>query len=113
LTLEKKRYETDGGGTLKACKACHETGVEGAPPHELGKINELNDVEALQWFKTGQVKGRVAKIDHKWDFSSDTEEQGIVAYMRSKQAKDVDGLTKIQIEERIANGFPGPGGPRP
>lgn len=109
----KKRYETDGAGTLKACKSCHEKGEEGAPPHELGEINSFNDTDALAWFKTGQAKGRTAKIEHKWGFSSDDEEKGIVAFMRSKQTNDIEGLTKLIMEERIANGFAGPGGPRP
>lgn len=109
----KKRYETDGAGTLKACKSCHEKGEQGAPPHELGEINSFNDTDALAWFKTGQAKGRTAKIEHKWGFSSDDEEKGIVAFMRSKQTNDIEGLTKLIMEERIANGFAGPGGPRP
>jgi hypothetical protein len=103
----KVRYETDGGGgSLKACKSCHETGEQGAPPHELGKIMELNDKDALSWFKTGQAKGRTAKIEHKWGFSSDLEEAGILAFMRAKQTNDVESLTKLVFEEFIANGFP-------
>lgn len=109
----KKRYETDGAGTLKACKSCHEKGEEGAPPHELGEINSFSDPDALAWFKTGQAKGRTAKIEHKWGFSSDEEEKGIVAFMRSKQTNDLENLIKLQIEDDIEEGKFGPGGRRP
>ncbi len=109
----KSRYETDGAGTLKACKSCHEKGEQGAPPHELGEINSFSDADAIAWFKTGQAKGRTAKIEHKWGFSSDDEEKGIVAFMRTKQTNDIEGLTKLIMEERIANGFGGPGAPPP
>lgn len=107
----KLRYETDGGGgNLRDCKSCHESGKEGAPPHELGRIMEISDKQALTWIKTGKLDGREAKIPHTWEFSSDEEEEGIVAYLRSKQTHDVETLTKLVVQEMLANGF-GPGGP--
>lgn len=110
LAAGKARYDTDGGGgNLKACKSCHETGEEGAPPHELGRIMEIPDKGALQWIKTGAYGGREASIEHAWEFSSDTEEKGIVPYLRSKQTHDVETLTKLYVEEMLANGgFMGP-----
>ncbi len=111
----KKRYHEDGSGNLKACKACHETGAEGAPPHELGKIMEVSDKGALTWIKTGKLEGRVAKVAHTWEFSTAAEEKGIVAYLRSKQTHDVETLTKLYVEEQLANGgfMPGGGGRKP
>lgn len=110
----KSRYTTSGAGNLKACASCHETGNEGAPPHELGRVMEISDVNLLTWIKSGKTQGRVAKIQHTWEFSSADQEQGILAYLRSKQTKDVETLTKLYVEEAIANGVgmgPGPGGP--
>lgn len=105
LEAGKKRYTTDGGGgNLRACKSCHETGAEGAPPHELGRIAEISDAGAKTWITTGKFDGRVAKIQHTWEFSSDEEENGIVAYLRSKQTHDVETLTKLIVEEQMANG---------
>jgi hypothetical protein len=108
LDAGKSRYTTDGGGgNLRACAECHETGKEGAPPHELGRIMELSDKDALTWITTGSVRGRTASITHTWEFGSDAEESGIVPYLRSKQTHDVETLTKLYVEEMIANGFPG------
>lgn len=105
LAAGQSRYTTDGGGgNLRACKSCHETGEEDAPPHELGRIMELSDKEALTWIKTGEVRDRVAKIQHTWEFSTDEEEGGIVPYLRSKQTHDVETLSKLYFEEMLANG---------
>ena len=105
LASGKSRYTTDGGGgNLRACKSCHETGEEGAPPHELGKIMEISDKQAMTWIKTGKLDGRVASIQHTWEFSTEEEEGGIVSYLRSKQTHDVETLTKLIVEEQLANG---------
>lgn len=119
LAAGEKRYSTDGGGgNLIDCKSCHASGKEGAPPHEMGRIMEISDKEALQWVKTGEVGDRKAKITHTWEFSSEEDEKGIVAYLRSLQTKDIETLTKLYFEEAKANGFDGggfglqgPGGP--
>ena len=108
-TAGRVRYETDGDGTLRSCKSCHETGGGGAPPHELGKIMEYSDQIALQWLKTGIIPGRIAKLDHKWGFRSDLEETGIVAFMRAKQTNDVETLIRMMVESFLAKGLPGPG----
>lgn len=104
FAVGKARYETEGGGKLKACKSCHETGEKGAPPHELGRIMEVNEADTISWLKTGRTKGRTAKIDHAWEFSSVAEEKGVVAYLRSKQTNDVETLIKLRLEEWKANG---------
>ena len=39
----KERYARAGTGNKRACKSCHETGVAGAPPHELGRVMEISD----------------------------------------------------------------------
>ena len=104
------RYTTDGGGgNLRACKSCHESGNEGAPPHELGRIMEISDKDAMTWITTGKLGGRTAKIQHTWEFSTESEQDGIVPYLRSKQTHDVETLTKLYVEEQLANGgFMGP-----
>ncbi len=108
-TAGKARYDAEGSGTLTSCKSCHETGEENAPPHELGRIMEISDSEALSWVKTGEIGSRSARIPHAWEFSSDEEESGIVPYLRSKQTHDVETLTKLVVEEQLANGgFMGP-----
>jgi len=110
LEVGKKRYMTDGGGgNLRACKSCHETGAEGAPPHELGRIAEISDNQAMTWITTGKLESRTAKVQHTWEFTTDEEQNGIVAYLRSKQTHDVETLTKLMVEEMLANGgFSGP-----
>ena len=112
LALGKKRYETDGGGgSLRSCKSCHEIGAESdAPPHELGRIMNLNDNQTIAWLKTGEAKGRKARVEHKWGFENQAEERAIVAFLRSKQSRDVEAVIKIMVEERI---FPGRGGFNP
>lgn len=109
LAAGEKRYTTDGGGgNLVSCKSCHASGEEGAPPHEMGRVMEISDQEALQWIKTGQVGDRKAeKVEHKWQFSSDEDEAGIVPYLRSLQTKDIETLTKLYFEEARVNGFDG------
>lgn len=112
----KLRYTEDGSGaSLKACKTCHETAEEGAPPHELGRIMEISDKEALEWISTGKLGGRKAKIPHAWEFSSEDQEAGIVAYLRTRQTHDVEQLAKLHFAEFLENSGPqgagGPGGP--
>ena len=99
----KGRYSTEGSGNLKACKSCHETGEENAPPHELGKISEITDAQAVEWITTGKTGGRTARITHKWEFSSDEQKQGVVAYLRGKASKDLENFTKLVFEEEINN----------
>jgi hypothetical protein len=98
-----KRYHTEGSGNLKACKSCHETGEENAPPHELGKISEISDAQAVEWITTGKTGGRTARITHTWEFSSDSEKQGVVAYLRGKASKDLENFTKLVVEEELSN----------
>jgi len=106
------RYTTAGSGLLKACKSCHETGAEGAPPHELGNIKEISDAQGIQWITTGQLGTRTARITHTWEFNSDAEKQGILPYLRAKAAKDLETFTKLVFEERFQN-FQIPNGPPP
>ena len=99
----KERYTTERSGLLKACKSCHETGAEDAPPHELGNIKEISDSQGLQWITTGKLNSRVAKITHTWEFNSDEEEAGILPYLRAKASKDLETFTKLVFEERFQN----------
>lgn len=102
LALGKKRYETDGAGNLKACKSCHETGANDAPPHELGEIMYCSDTQIKRWITTGVTDcygdDYSASIPHSWGFASDAEITGVIAYLRSKQSKDYETLTKFQFK---------------
>jgi mono/diheme cytochrome c family protein len=113
LELGKARYETDGGGSLQSCKSCHESADSSAPPHELGRIMQISDSEASSWLTTGKVNGREAKVAHSWEFNSDAELQGVVAYLRSKQTRDIETLTKLYFEEHLANDQGIKPGPKP
>ncbi|WP_141734478.1 hypothetical protein [Oligoflexus tunisiensis] len=113
LALGKARYETDAGGTLKSCKSCHESADNNAPPHELGRIMQISDSDASTWLKTGELNGRVAEVEHAWEFNSDAELQGVVAYLRSKQTRDIETLTKLYFEEHLANDQGIKQGPKP
>ncbi|MCX6127766.1 MAG: hypothetical protein NTX25_01720 [Proteobacteria bacterium] len=109
LATGKKRYTEKGTGTMQACASCHETGEDNAPPHELGRIMEISDTQAVTWLTSGELKDRVARIPHAWEFNSESEEQGVIAYLRSKQTHDLETLTKLYVEEMLTNGgFMGP-----
>jgi hypothetical protein len=110
VAIGEERYTTPGEGSLKACESCHAGGENGAPPHELGRIMEINDDLAYQWITTGKAGGRVAKINHAWEFGSEEQQKGIVPYVRSKQTHDVEALTKLEFEQRLQN-FDFKGGP--
>jgi cytochrome c553 len=112
----KSRYTTDNSGNLKACRACHETAEEDAPPHELGNIKEISDSQGIEWITTGKTGSREARITHTWEFNSEDEKSGILAYLRAKGSKDLETFTRLVFEERFQNfEFPpqrsGPGGP--
>lgn len=105
LALGKKRYETDGPGKLKACKSCHETGDLNAPPHELGEVMYCSDAQLKSWITTGShdCYGReyTASVEHKWEFASDAEVDGVIAYLRNKQSRDYETLTKIMFKRHL------------
>lgn len=95
----KERYTTNGTGSLQSCESCHLSGEENAPPHALGRVKDFSDAAILSWIKTGSSDGISASIPHSWEFSSDLQEVGIVPYLRSLQAKDVNSLTEQYIAE--------------
>jgi hypothetical protein len=98
----KQRYTTDGAGNLKACKSCHETVTEeNAPPHELGYVMQLSDAQFIEWVTTGKTGSRTARIKHTWEFASEAQKLGTVAYLRAKASKDVETFTKLVFEERF------------
>ena len=99
----KDRYTREGEGNKRACASCHETGEDGAPPHELGNISQIPDVAADQWITTGKLNGRVAKVQHTWEFENQDEEDGITAYLRTLQTGDVEELTKLEFENQFGN----------
>lgn len=102
VQLGNTRYHnTAGTGNKIACTTCH--GGAGAPSHAMGKIMEISDAEALQWITTGKVKDRVASITHTWEFDSDAEASGVVAYLRTLQTDDVEALTKMMFENEFAD----------
>jgi len=98
----KDRYTRAGDGNKRPCASCHETGEAGAPPHELGDVMQIPDVALLQWIKTGKLNGRVAKIQHTWEFADANEEKGILAYLRTKQTDDAETLIKLEFENQLA-----------
>jgi mono/diheme cytochrome c family protein len=107
----KARYTREGDGNKKACASCHETGANGAPPHELGDIMSIPDASAEQWITTGKLADREASIPHTWEFDSQDEELGTVAYLRTLQTDDLETLTKLEFENQAGPPPGGPGGP--
>jgi mono/diheme cytochrome c family protein len=99
----ESRYKTEGEGNLKACYSCHGSGAEGAPSHQLGRISQISDKDALTWITTGKLPTRTARIAHAWEFRNDDEKVGIVQYLREIQTNDVDELTKLTFQEMLAN----------
>jgi hypothetical protein len=103
VILGKTRYSTEGEGKKVSCLSCHEGGANGAPPHALGSIMSLPDASAAKWITTGKVGSRVASIEHAWEFASTAERDGVVAYLRTLQAGDLETLTKLEFENQILN----------
>lgn len=103
VALGKSRYLQDGEDNKRSCASCHETGANNAPPHELGDIMSIPDASAEQWISTGKLSGRTASIPHAWEFASDQEKLGVVAYLRTLQTTDLETLTKLEFENQLAN----------
>jgi len=99
----RQRYEGLSGGT--ACTACHNEAFgdqQGAPPHLLGRVIEINDTDAATWITTGAVKDRIASVQHAWQFPGGVSEQmATVAYLRSTQTTNAFDFAELLFQEEI------------
>lgn len=93
---EARYTNTSGSGKKRACLSCH--GGDGAPSHAMGRVMQISDAEALQWITTGKVRDRIARVTHTWEFESDAEATGVIAYLRTLQTDDLEVLTKMMFE---------------
>lgn len=97
VAVGQQRYNANGSG----CKGCHGTGEFDAPTHQLGRVIEISDENAIQWISTGKTLDRIANLSHAWNFANDAEKQATVAYLRTQQTKDVKELARLLFNERL------------
>ncbi len=98
---EARYTNASGTGKKRACLSCH--GGDGAPSHAMGRVMQISDAEALQWITTGKVRDRVARVTHTWEFDSEAESTGVIAYLRTLQTDDIEALTKMMFESEYAD----------
>lgn len=98
VAVGEQRYNANSSG----CKGCHSTGQFGAPTHQLGRVIEISDENAIEWISTGATLDRVADINHAWSFANDAEKLATVAFLRTQQTKDVKELARLLFNERLA-----------
>ena len=84
-----------------SCASCHTDPASRAPTHEIGRVTEISDADAISWISTGTAGDRVS-VSHAWSFSSEEEKAATVAYLRKQQTKDVADLAKLLFDEVLA-----------
>jgi len=106
VNIETGRARYEEGGSGGACANCHlsagSTSAASAPAHQLGRVLEINDAEAIKWITEGKALDRTATGTlHKWTFANDAEKQATVAYLRSRQTADLEELARLIFEEEL------------
>jgi len=109
--VEMGRIRYNQGGSDQACTNCHNqafsTGTSnGAPPHLLGRVADIDDAHAAQWIETGTTFDRTALVNvygtpHRWNFASDAERDATVAYLRSIQTATAEDFARLVYEEEL------------
>jgi len=109
INTGKIRYDQGANGS-PACTACHGNTDGGAPSHQIGRVTEISDTDAISWITTGRAGDRVFEsspgvqnaANHSWSFTNDTEKNATVAYLRSQQTKDIKELAQLLFDEALA-----------
>lgn len=81
-----------------SCASCHTDLASGAPTHEIGRVTEISDADAISWISRGAAGDRVS-VSHAWSFASEAEKAATVAYLRKQQTKDVADLARLLFDE--------------
>jgi len=106
INTGKIRYEQGSAGS-PACISCHNGTFEsGVPSHQIGRVTEISDADAISWISTGRAGDRVFQTSnpagHTWSFTNDSEKTATVAYLRSQQTKDIRELAQLLFDEALA-----------
>lgn len=86
---------------VPSCASCHTDPTSGAPTHEIGRVTEISDADAISWISKGTAGDRVL-VSHAWSFASEAEKAATVAYLRKQQTKDVADLARLLFDEVLA-----------
>lgn len=105
INTGKIRYDQGSNGS-PACASCHTDPLSGAPSHQIGRVTEISDTDAISWISNGRAGDRVFQTSnpagHSWSFTSEAEKAATVAYLRSQQTKDIKELAQLLFDEALA-----------
>lgn len=109
--LGHSRYNIGASGNQQACVVCHADSEDGkgqvhpdAIDHAAAETKYMPAKAMAQWIKEGVYFDRVAKVKHNWEFASDAEEKGVVAYLRSLAEQKIISYVKRRYEAQKKRG---------